>query len=79
LLLKAIQAFVTSSQQELCHAASMCNLGTSVQVEWKKFAELRQDVDAQWRALPKAADVLSQPLKDKVKTVTAHLRAHQDA
>ncbi|DBA94683.1 TPA: hypothetical protein ACH3X1_002245 [Trebouxia sp. C0004] len=50
-----------------------------VEVEWKKFAELRQDVDAQWRALPKAADVLSQPLKDKVKTVTARLRAHQDA
>ena len=57
----------------------MCDLGTCVQVEWKKFADLRQDVDAQWRALPKTADVLSQPLKDKVKTVTARLRAHQDA
>ncbi len=50
-----------------------------MQVEWKKFTELRQDVDAQWQALPKTADVLSQPLKDKVKTVTARLRAHQDA
>ncbi len=57
----------------------MCNLETAMQVEWKKFTELRQDVDAQWRALPKTADVLSQPLKDKVKTVTARLRAHQDA
>lgn len=59
--------------------ACMCNPGTAVQVEWKKFADLRQDVDAWWRALPKTADVLSQPLKDKVKTVTARLRAHQDA
>ncbi len=57
----------------------MRNLGTAMQVEWKKFADLRQDLDARWRALPKTADVLSQPLKDKVKTVTARLRAHQDA
>ncbi len=56
-----------------------CWAAAAVQVEWKKFADLRRDVDAQWRALPKTADVLSQPLKDKVKTVTARLRAHQDA
>lgn len=65
--------------QQLCYAACMRNLGIAMQVERKKFTELRQDVDAQWRALPKTADVLSQPLKDKVKTVTARLRAHQDA
>lgn len=49
-----------------------------VEVERKKFTELRKQVDAQWRALPKTADVLSQPLKDKVKTVTARLRQPQD-
>ncbi|KAL3160782.1 hypothetical protein ABBQ38_009193 [Trebouxia sp. C0009 RCD-2024] len=45
-----------------------------VQVEWEKFTTLRQQVDRQWHALPKTADVLSQPLKDKVKAVTARLR-----
>ena len=50
----------------------------AVQVEWKKFTDLRQQVDAQWRALPKTADVLSQPLKDKVQTVTTRLRDRQD-
>ncbi|KAL3163136.1 hypothetical protein ABBQ32_009548 [Trebouxia sp. C0010 RCD-2024] len=45
-----------------------------VQVEWEKFTRLRQQVDRQWHALPKTADVLSQPLKDKVEAVTARLR-----
>lgn len=48
-----------------------------VQVDWEKFSTLRQQVNRQWHALPKTADVLSQPLKDKVKTVTARLREPQ--
>lgn len=48
-----------------------------VPVKWKKFSDLKQQVDAQWRALPKSADVRSQPLKDKVKAVTARLRSAQ--
>ena len=49
----------------------------AMQVKWKKFSDLKQQVDAQWRALPKTADVRSQPLKDKVKAVTARLRSAQ--
>ena len=45
-----------------------------MQVEWKKFSELRCQVDEQWRALPKTADVVSQPLKDRVAEVTERLR-----
>ena len=48
-----------------------------LQVDWEKFSTLRQRVNRQWHALPKTADVLSQPLKHKVKTVTARLREPQ--
>ena len=49
----------------------------AMQVKWRKFTDLKQQVDAQWRELPKTADVRSQPLKDKVKAVTARLRSAQ--
>jgi hypothetical protein len=39
------------------------------QVEWKTFAQLRQQVAAEWAALPKSAQVVSQPLQDKVAAV----------
>lgn len=52
----------------------MQNCDWHVQVDWQKFSTLRKQVDTQWHALPKTADVLSQPLKDKVKAVTARLR-----
>lgn len=59
---------------EFLHPSGSAVLGWHVQVEWKKFTDLRQQVHTQWHALPKTADVLSQPLKDKVEIVTARLR-----
>ncbi|CAL8467658.1 g7196 [Coccomyxa elongata] len=39
-----------------------------VQNDWKSFAKLRQQVAEEWTALPKAANVVSKPLADKVET-----------
>ena len=60
-------------------ASWKCKCLTGMQVDWGKFSTLRQQVNRQWHALPKTADVLSQPLKDKVKTVTARLREPRKA
>lgn len=35
----------------------------------KSFSELRQEVAKQWTALPKVADVISEPLKQKISAV----------
>ena len=47
----------------------------AVQVDWKRFSDLRQQVNEQWHALPKTADVLSKPLKERIATVTQRLRS----
>jgi len=42
-----------------------------VQTPWEKFSTVRQRVADEWRALPKTADVISAPLKDKIAAVRA--------
>jgi hypothetical protein len=36
-----------------------------------KFSDIRSRVASEWAALPKTADVISQPLKDKMAAVRA--------
>jgi hypothetical protein len=43
--------------------------GTLAQNEWKLFSDLRQQIAEEWRALPKVADPVSEPLKHKVHAV----------
>ncbi|KAK9909867.1 hypothetical protein WJX75_008746 [Coccomyxa subellipsoidea] len=40
-----------------------------IQNTWKNFKQLRQQVAQEWAALPKAADVVSEPLAEKVAKV----------
>ena len=40
-----------------------------MQVEWKCFTMLRQQVASEWAALPKQAQVVSAPLAEKVAAV----------
>eukprot|EP00891_Asterochloris_glomerata_P006642 jgi/Astpho2/6642/Aster-x1389 len=44
-----------------------------VKMEWEMFSSLKQRVAREWRELPPTADVLSQPLKEKIKEVTSRM------
>ena len=46
---------------------------TLLQMEWEMFSNIKQRVAQEWRELPPTADVLSQPLKEKIKEVTSRM------
>ena len=46
---------------------------TLLQMEWEMFSSLKQRVAREWRELPPTAEVLSQPLKEKIKEVTSRM------
>ena len=46
---------------------------TLLQMEWEMFSDIKQRVAREWRKLPPTADVLSQPLKEKIKEVTSRM------
>ena len=54
-----------------------CGAGL-LQDSWDNFSVVRQRVAAEWAALPKTADVISQTLKDKIAFVREARESGQD-
>ena len=45
---------------------------TAVQEDWPLFMDLKEQVAREWAALPKTADVVSQPLAEKIRDFKQH-------
>ena len=76
--------FVRVSASMACHTVSHDCLGDTrflwSQVDWEDFDALRKRVNDEWHALPPTADVISPPLRDKMRVVAAkHGAVSEDA